>query len=341
MKRYALPLVILAVGLFWVSVGAWLWGGQSLLESSKPAPEPSPTATPDSTEKDAQVREIVFGHEAMKAMLAGREEGRDYWIIISYVYEYREAANTGEKPIAMVDFFFDPPLSGAGEIPVIVFDPCSGHYGEDERLDPADPCMNEPKEYGTKYREFTDVQQVVATVDLRRGELVDVWPVPFPIAQTTIDDIKRSYGPTEKDAQVREIVFGHEAMKAMLAEREEGSDYWIQIGYTYEYREAANTGEKPLAMVDMYFDPALSYAGEIPDMSNPCSGHYGEDERLDPADPCMNEPKEYGSKYLDLTGAEHIVAEVDLRRGELVDVFPISIPVSQSTIDAVKRSYEP
>ena len=195
MKRYALALVILAVGLFWVSVGAPVWGGQSLLEHSTPAPKPSPTATPDSSEEDAEVMAIVLEDKAMEGMLTGRQEGRDYWVIISHTDEYRDAPDTGEKPIAMVDIFFDPPISYEGEFPVILSDPCSGHYGEDERLDPADPCMDEPKEYGRVHGGPVDAQQITLTVDLRRGELVDVFQFGLPIAQTTIDDIKRSYGP--------------------------------------------------------------------------------------------------------------------------------------------------
>ncbi|MGQ9571815.1 MAG: hypothetical protein ACUVV3_01285 [Dehalococcoidia bacterium] len=194
MKRYALSLAILALGLFWVSVGAPVWGGQSLLEPS----EPPPAATPDDddpaelAEKDAEVRDILSGDETIKALLAGRTEGRDYWIRISYVYEYMEAANTGEKPIAMVNIYFDPPLSYAGEVPVIASDPCKGRRGADERLDPDDPCMREPKEYSSDYRTFTDAQGIVARVELPRRQVVDVFQVP--VHPTEMADIQRSYG---------------------------------------------------------------------------------------------------------------------------------------------------
>ena len=160
--------------------------------------EPSPVVTPvppdpaELAEKDAKVMAIVHQDKAIKAMLAGREEGRDYWIQIGYVYEHREAANTGEKPIAMVHFFFDPPISSEGDFPVIVSDPCSGRRGPDERLDPDDPCMNEPKEYGRVHGGPVDAQHVTAQVDLRRGEVVEVFQ--SPVAPATIEDIKESYG---------------------------------------------------------------------------------------------------------------------------------------------------
>lgn len=193
MKRYAVSLTILILGLFWVGVGAPVWGGQSLLEPTEPSPvvTPVPPDPAELAEKDAKVKEIVSDNEAIKAMLAGREEGRDYWIRISYVYEYLEAANTGEKPIAMVDIYFEPPLSYAGEVP-IMSQPCKGHYGADERLDPDDPCMDEPKEYGSEYRSLTDAQVVTAQIDLRRREVVEVFQ--SPVSKEAMEDIQRRYG---------------------------------------------------------------------------------------------------------------------------------------------------
>jgi len=149
-----------------------------------------PTTFPPAT--DARVKEILFEDGAIKAMLAGREEGRNYWIRISYVYEHMEAANTGEKPIAMVHIYFDPPASYAGEVPVIVSDPCSGHRGPDGRLDPDDPCMSQPKEYESRYRAFTDAQGIVAQVDLRRGGIVEVFQAPVAVEE--MEDIQRRYG---------------------------------------------------------------------------------------------------------------------------------------------------
>jgi len=136
--------------------------------------------------------EIVLQEKAIEGMLADREEGRDYWIRIGYVYEHREAANTGEKPIAMVHMYFDPPISYEGEFPVILSDPCSGRRGADERLDPDDPCMNEPKEYGRVHGGPVDAQSIVLTVDLRRGEVVGVFQAPVTVEE--IEDTQRRYG---------------------------------------------------------------------------------------------------------------------------------------------------
>ena len=195
MKRYLLSLAILVVGLFWVSVGAPVWGGQSLLEPAQPGPEATPdpedpSLFPYSPERDAKVTEILSKTEVVNAMLTGRELGRDYWMRVSYVYDYKEAANSGEKPIAMVDIYFDPPLSFGGEVPVYS-DPCSGHYGDDERLEPDDPCMTAPKEYSTEYRSFTDAQAITAQIDLRRGDVVEVFQ--SPAAKEEIEDIKGRY----------------------------------------------------------------------------------------------------------------------------------------------------
>lgn len=148
-----------------------------------------PTTSPSAT--DARVKEILFEDGAIKAMLAGREEGRDYWIRISYVYEHRGIGNYGEKPIAMVDIYFDPPLSYAGELPAIMSDPCAGH-GVEGWLDPDDPCVDEPKEYGSAYRSFTDARCVTAQVNLPGGEVVTVFQ--SPVSQDDMEDIQRRYG---------------------------------------------------------------------------------------------------------------------------------------------------
>jgi hypothetical protein len=149
-------------------------------------PEPTP-----SPEQDAAVREILFENEVIKAMVAGREEGRDYWIRISYVYEHRGIGNYGEKPIAMVDIYFDPPLSYAGELPAIMSDPCAGH-GVEGWLDPDDPCVDEPKEYGSAYRSFADARCVTAQVNLPGGEVVTVFQ--SPVSQDDMEDIQTRYG---------------------------------------------------------------------------------------------------------------------------------------------------
>ena len=189
MKRYLLSLAILVGGFTWIVMGAPVWSGVSLLEESEPAPltTPSPTESP---EKDLAVKQLLSQNDAVEAILAGREEGRDYWIRIDYVYEYMEARNTGEKPIAMVNIYFDPPVSFAGNVPT-ASDPCKGHRGADERLDPNDPCINEAPTYSTVHREFKESRGIVAKIDLRLGEVVDVFelgPAPYEI-----EDAKRGY----------------------------------------------------------------------------------------------------------------------------------------------------
>jgi hypothetical protein len=154
-----------------------------------PAQHPEPA----SPERVSELTRILCGDEAVTSVVAGRWAGRDLWIRVSYVYEYREADNSGEFPSAMVNLYFDPPLSYAGEVPVQT-DPCSGHYGDDERLDPDDPCMDAPHEYGRRHQEFAGATGVVARVDFRRGEVVELFAVPFAVAPEEMADIRGQYG---------------------------------------------------------------------------------------------------------------------------------------------------
>jgi hypothetical protein len=153
-----------------------------------PAQHPEPA----SRERVAELTRALCSDEAVQALTARRALGRDLWIRISYVYEYREAANSGEFPIAMVNLYFDPPVSYSGEVPFDA-DPCTGHYGADERLDPDDPCMDAPHEYGRRLEEFAGATGIVAQVDFRRDEVVDMFAVPFPVDPGDMADIRGYY----------------------------------------------------------------------------------------------------------------------------------------------------
>ena len=160
MKRYLLSLAILVVGLFWVGVGAPVWGGESPLAPPQPKPEAPDLSdamlSPYDAERDAGVMKILNQNKAVASMLAGRELGRDYWIRMSYVYEDASADNSGPYPIDMVDIYFDPPVSYAGEVP-----------------DPQNPGK-------TKDWTFTDVQLVTARTDLEKGVVTEVFYVGPP-----------------------------------------------------------------------------------------------------------------------------------------------------------------
>lgn len=191
MKRYAVSLVILVVGLFWVSVGAPVWGGQGLLEPSQPSPvaTPAPVDPAQLAQKDAKAKGILLESAVGKAMLAGRKEGQDYWVSISH----------GERPfhgqqVAWVNIVFAEPVSYEGKI-TTASDPCKDRIGPDERLDPDDPCLNELRDYGTAYVTFPDVRDVYATVELRRRNVVDVYTMDTP-PDILADTIKYYDDPT-------------------------------------------------------------------------------------------------------------------------------------------------
>ena len=193
MKRYLLSLAILVVGLFWVGVGAPVWGGQSLLEPSQPKPEApdlyDPWLLPYDAERDAGVMKILGQNEAVATMLAGRELGRDVWIRMSYVYEHSSPHNSGPYPIVMADIYFDPPVSYSGEVP-FTLDPCPS----DREVAEDDPCQAAHREFSgeTEYRTFTDVQQITAKVYLKQGAAVDVFYFGPP-GEWALGEIKGKY----------------------------------------------------------------------------------------------------------------------------------------------------
>jgi len=172
MKRYLLSLAILVIGLFWVGVGAPVWGGESLLEPSEPKPEApdlyDAMLFPYDAERDAGVMKILNQNKAVSTMLAGRELGRDVWIRMSYVYHSGDTERSGPYPVVMADIYFDPPVSYSGEVP-----------------DPQNPGT-------TKDWTFTDVQVVTARTDLEKGKVTEVFYVGPP-GDWSLNAIKGKY----------------------------------------------------------------------------------------------------------------------------------------------------
>lgn len=148
-----LPFVLVAAGL--------ACGDNVAVKGYPPSPAPS--------DRDAKVRQIFFADDAIKAMVAGRELGRDYWIV-DVAHFTRPFHGSWESMVVMV---FAEPVSYSGELPT-ASNPCEGHYGEDEQLDEDDPCLNEPRQYGTKPAVFSIEDEAYARVDITRGEVVEV-----------------------------------------------------------------------------------------------------------------------------------------------------------------------
>jgi len=134
---------------------------------------------------DAKVKEILFENEPIKAIAAGRELGSDYWLSITHVWRPLH----GQR-VARVNVVFAEPVSYSGAI-LWASDPCQGHTGEDERLDPDDPCLDELREYGTRYVIFPNVRDVYATVELGRSDVIEVFTMDTP--PDVLEDTIRYY----------------------------------------------------------------------------------------------------------------------------------------------------
>lgn len=256
MKDYLIRskgVLIGAIGLLALAVSGAVWGINNLGAS-----DPDVTAIPtESPEKIAQVREILFRDEAVKGILAGRHEGRDYWMRIDMMYERENVDKTGEPSIAAVLMWFDPPVSWEGQVPTRS-DPCDSYENEEGWLtDKNHPCINEPREYGTSFEEFGPTNGITAGIDLRLGQVYAV--VEMGGSPDAIREAKKLYatpGSPEQDARVREILFQREDLQRAVADREEGRDYWVRIfGYIYAPGEPLTSEQRTFAVVDVYFQP--------------------------------------------------------------------------------------
>jgi len=124
-------------------------------------------------------------------------------------------------------------------------------------------------------------------------------PTPLPLDPTVLSILSR-------DSVVRELVGAGEPWK----------DYWLDMLGTSN----GPHGDQ-LNRVVMLFARPISFSGVVPSMSDPCSGHGGEDDRVAPDDPCIQEPRVYGTSYVEFHGIRAVHVAVDVGRAAVVEVF--------------------
>ncbi|MCJ7510644.1 MAG: thrombospondin type 3 repeat-containing protein [Dehalococcoidia bacterium] len=139
--------------------------------------QPTAVTTYEAAEiREVQMRawEILVQSEVGEVLLAGREFGRDYWVNIS-----PRGWEHGHE-VALVHILFAEPVSYVGQMPRIS-DPCEGTRGQ---FDPDAPCHDEPWVRKTVAVAQSDVQDVMAEVELDTGMVANVFvdPVEDPDA---------------------------------------------------------------------------------------------------------------------------------------------------------------
>lgn len=132
---------------------------------------PTPVPTAETADRDVRAREVLLESEVGKALLAGREEGRDYWLSITQLTQLLH----GQRA-ARIQIVFAEPVFYAGEI-ATASDQCQGTRGE---FDPDDPCHDEPWVYGTRYVTFADVRDIHGTVEVDSGRVVNIFAMDTP-----------------------------------------------------------------------------------------------------------------------------------------------------------------
>ena len=139
-------------------------------------PNCQPPAMPTPEALDPAVLSVLARDEFVSSLVGGGELWKDYWLNMS----------RGTSGTAAVDVVFARPVSFSGTVPTRS-QPCKGHAGNDERIDPADPCLQETPVYGTSQFEFRDQRWVQVFVDAGRGGIVEVF-VPG-ITDQSVDEL--------------------------------------------------------------------------------------------------------------------------------------------------------
>lgn len=201
--RLLLSSAILTLGLVWVAAGAPLLGSSSgLLDASdqrhfscdpreptcaeeinnyfnSQRPSPAPEV------ENARARSIVLEDKDVVSLLGSATTlGSDVWAHVDHISQRR-----GAQRLAWVDLVMDQPISFSGDLPAAV-DPCSGHFGEGERLDEGDPCLSQPvtKEPSYIKASFVNVRHVQVLVDMTAGEVLMILADP-DVPDNEIEDM--------------------------------------------------------------------------------------------------------------------------------------------------------
>jgi hypothetical protein len=340
MKRLIIACLTLACGLFWLAAGAPVFGGSNLLgsgvlgklssdvseaQSGQGAEAPSSGDVTEllpgqgveggrsfralgapayPREEGDEVERVLFANEAIQAMTAGHEIWRGLQVAISPMTDTRRGVTH------MVDLYLTPPLSYEGEVPTMS-DPCKGHFGPDERLDPDDPCHNEQREYGMEKVSWHGVGIVHVAIDIDRGEVVRIFPsAPLGSSYISGEDRKRA----------EEILSANKVIQAMTAGREIGNGMEVVASSLRTYRTDH-------IRVELYFTPPVSYEGQVPTMRNdPCTQALRADGRVSVAHPCQNEPRVVEAKEVSWRDIDGLYVTIDLESGEVVSIKELRLP---------------
>ncbi len=139
-----------------------------------------PTPRPDADIVAEEMKSTILVDPLVQEILASRQLGVDFWLDVSPSNRARHGEDGGVFRI-----FFAAPVSFEREVPV-ASDPCKGRVGESEVIDPADPCLNDVREFSTAIRRFDDALVVRGRIDLLRHGVYNLeqdWINPDSIAR--------------------------------------------------------------------------------------------------------------------------------------------------------------
>ena len=144
-------------------------------------------------------------------------------------------------------------------------------------------------------------------------------PAPILACQVTDPGCDRSgvWMPEPADPQITDLLMKNDAIRSIIGNGQLGKDYWLNSSPIKNDAHGDNG-----AIVDVAFARPISFKGELPLASNPCSGK-GNEGHIDAHDPCLAQPRSYGSRAVEFTDVEKVrllQAQVDLTRRAVVSV---------------------
>ena len=192
--RYVIPILILALGIAWLSLGGpgvdgpGFLGSESEGDSAFPEDftkhpdkycevlEPAcqaaiqtainegrPTPLPD----NPQLRTTFLADQTISALLSGLREGTDYVLNVGQWRE-REHGVAGGNAIV----YFVRPVSFDATYPIAI-SPCAGQSSEGY-VPPGTPCLKEPFRWDQRESSFEDIYTLQTSIDPDSGRVFNL-----------------------------------------------------------------------------------------------------------------------------------------------------------------------
>jgi hypothetical protein len=125
----------------------------------------------------------------------------------------------------------------------------------------------------------------------------------------------------DQKLMVEDIILENSALKGMILGPDSNREPLIRVqSYVSPDITAAKRGSV-LALANVFFDPPISFSGELPRQTNPCEGYPRVDGAIPEDAPCWDLPVEFITEYVEWHDITTVTVVVDIQEKKVVVVW--------------------